>query len=86
MNTINEKSDDILEVNSDISEVDEPLTKPKPKRGRPLGVPKEPKPNGRKVRSEKQIEAWDKALAKKAEMRATLRLEKEEKMAAIYIN
>ena len=73
-----------IEVNSDISEVDEPLTKPK--RGRPKGVAKEPKPNGRKVRSEKQIEAWSKALQKKAEMRATIRLEKDEKMAEIYIN
>ena len=73
-----------IEVNSDISEVDEPLTKPK--RGRPRAVAKEPKPNGRKVRSEKQIEAWSKALQKKAEMRATIRLEKDEKMAEIYIN
>jgi hypothetical protein len=84
MNVDNEMTDDIVEVNSDISEVDEPLTKPK--RGRPKALAKEPKPNGRKIRSEKQIEAWTKALAKKAEMRATLRLEKEEKMAEIYIN
>jgi hypothetical protein len=80
---VNEMTESI-EVNSDISEVDEPLTKPK--RGRPKGVAKEPKPNGRKVRSEKQIEAWSKALQKKAEMRATIRLEKDEKMAEIYIN
>jgi hypothetical protein len=85
MNVINEITESI-EVNSDISEVDEPLTKPK--RGRPKGVAKEVKVkvNGRKVRSEKQIEAWAKALEKKAEMRATIRLEKDEKMAEIYIN
>jgi hypothetical protein len=81
---VNEMTAESIEVNSDISEVDEPLTKPK--RGRPKAVAKEPKPNGRKVRSEKQIEAWSKALQKKAEMRATIRLEKDEKMAEIYIN
>jgi hypothetical protein len=84
MNTINEKLDDLIELNSDMSEPDTPLTKPK--RGRPKGVPKEPKPNGRKVRSEKQIEAWNKALAKTAEKRAIVKLAKEEKMAEIYIN
>jgi hypothetical protein len=84
MNPINEKLDDLSELNSDMSDVDQSIEKPK--RGRPKAPPKEATPNGRKVRSEKQIEAWNKALAKTEERRVIVRLAKEEKMAEIYIN
>lgn len=65
-----------------------PMLKEKRARGRPKGSngpPKPPKENGRKIRSEKQKEAWDKMQKLNAIRRAEKKVYKEEEMARIYM-
>ena len=65
-------------------EVEAPVVE-NPKRGRPKAPPKPPKENGKKVRSAKQIEAFEKARVTRNENKAILKAHKEEKMAEIYM-
>ena len=82
-NLIIEQLENDFELQSDTDTG--PMLKEKRGRGRPKGPPKEAKQNGRKIRSEKQKEAWTKMQKLNTERRAEKKAYKEEEMARIYM-
>ena len=82
-NLIIEQLENDFELQSDTDTG--PMLKEKRGRGRPKGPAKEPKQNGRKIRSEKQIAAWSKMQKLNTERRAEKKAYKEEEMARIYM-
>ena len=92
MDENNSKSDDeniIIEHNEEGAQSDTagPVTKVKKPRGRPKVDHSNdpPKPNRRKVRSEKQQKAWDDMQATNKEVREEIKRRKEEHLAEVYM-
>jgi hypothetical protein len=80
-------SENNSEIDQHSDEDTGPILKEKKTRGRPKVDHSNdpPKPNGRKIRSEKQKEAWSKTQAKNADKRALKKSQKEEHLAEVYM-
>jgi hypothetical protein len=84
---MSEKNLEIISDDETSQEDTTPLVKAKKTRGRPKVDHSNdpPKPNGRKVRSEKQMKAWEETQKLNREVREELKRRKQLKLATLYM-